>query len=213
MAVMLTQWSPVPWSGETVSRLPLPPPSEGAAPTPIYESLLHEWSRAGRTVPGQARDGRAEPPESPGRWWRTDDTYRPYGSPAPSVPPPGPAVPAPAAPSEHAAYVGGSYGQSGPYGSASSYGSVSPYVSGYGDGDSGQYDEGYGTGTEGGPGARTAQQGGAALPAQAGAATQPRSAAPDAPDAPDATQAPHVPEAPAAEPAPKKPAWERVAIL
>ncbi len=212
MAVMLTQWSPVPWSGETVSRLPLPPPSEGAAPTPIYESLLHEWSRAGRTVPGQAWNGRAEPPESPGRWWRTDDSYRPYGSPAPSVPPPGPAVPgpAPAAPSEHATYGGGSYGgQSRPYGSASSYGSVSPYVSGYGDGDSEQYDEGYGTGTgtEAGPEPRTAQQGGAALPAQAGAATQPRSAASDAP------QAPHAPEAPAAEPAPKKPAWERVAIL
>ena len=78
MAVMLTQWSPVPWSGETVSRPPLPPPDEGAAPTPIYETLVREWSQAGRTVPGQARQGSGEAEEG------GDRCSWPAGAPAPA---------------------------------------------------------------------------------------------------------------------------------
>ena len=125
---MLTQWSPVPWSGETVPRPALPPPAQTAAPTPIYETLLREWSLAGRTVPGQGRHGRSESAEPVGRWWRTEETRAPYRTPAH-------VAPAPAAPETHG---GGLYGTpADPYATSTApYRSVSPYVgvSGYGDG-------------------------------------------------------------------------------
>lgn len=84
MAVMLTQWSPVPWSGETVPRPALPPPAEPAAPTPIYERLVREWSLAGRTVPRHGRHRRHGPPgsgesaENAERGGRADQPRPPY---------------------------------------------------------------------------------------------------------------------------------------
>lgn len=199
MAVMLTQWSPVPWSGETVPWPALPPPAETAAPTPIYETLVREWSLAGRTVPGQGRHGRSESAEPVGRWWRTDETRAPHGAPAPAHAPAyaapaehahaAPAAPAPqAAPAAPEAYGGGAYGAlAGPYAtSPAPYRHVSPYVgvSGYGDG-------GDDTG---------------------GRLTEPRPA--PSPGTGEAQQtAPGPAPAPATAPGKRPPAWERVAIL
>ncbi|THA25648.1 hypothetical protein E4198_13865 [Streptomyces sp. RKND-216] len=200
MAVMLTQWSPVPWSGETVPRPVLPPPAGASAPTPIYETLVREWSLAGRTVPGQGgRHGRTEPVETGGRWWRTEEAQPSYGGPSPVAPGP-------------AAYGGGVYGGNGGdlhggnggdvygtsverysssaerhatgtkgYGtSAAPYRSIAPYVgvSGYGDGGDDA-------------GGRAAE----ARPAE-GAAGETEAAAADRAEAEE-----------------RPPAWERVAIL
>ncbi|EST37681.1 hypothetical protein N566_11695 [Streptomycetaceae bacterium MP113-05] len=163
-------------------------------PTPIYETLVREWSLAGRDVPGRSRHGRSESPEFPGPWWHADEARTSYGShrlPAPSAPPAPPAAPVPVSPQTRG---DGSYGTfPDPYGSPfpAPYRSVTPYVgvSGYGDGG----DDG--TGGDAGPLAHPA------VPPATGEAeaSRPKPAAEPAP--------------PAAAEKPQRGGWERVAIL
>ncbi|MGW7350456.1 hypothetical protein [Streptomyces sp. NPDC054784] len=118
MAVMVTHWTTADGRGAT-----LPCPPDSSLGTPIYAALLHEWSRAGRTVP---REDDSAPPytyERP-RSRAYDRSYDP-------PPPTRQAAPLPLP----GTYGAGSYG-SGSYGSGT-YGAGSYGTGTYG---AGRYD-------------------------------------------------------------------------
>ncbi|MFR9676403.1 hypothetical protein [Streptomyces sp. TR02-1] len=188
MAVMLTQWSPVPWSGETVSR-PSPPPAEGTAPTPIYESLVREWARAGRAVPGGLRgDSGASGMAEVGRWPAEDRAPHPYGVAPGAFGSFAEAVPAQETGTRD---VSGAYGRPARHLSAVVQSGTQPHVSGYGDGGGEGRPDGWGYG-EGSRSDRAAGSGGAS-PGRGGE-----------------TSTAQLPDSGAAS---GGPAWERVRIL